>query len=207
MVNTNARYAARKSWCVDGVRDGKPPDARGGMQMLGTGTRPTVWPRSVRRRCLHIGRDQVDDCSFSLSEISSPVCLQLDGVRPMALKQHRSWFVVTIQRQPTLFRGPFSICILVSGTSGLSGPRPFSTFGVFKQPWFSLSHIVNAPVFVCMPWCLRRTIHGFAHLLSGRNSSKGGACRGGDNGPTVTLLRSKSRPYLSVYRCIKKLFA
>ena len=40
---------------LDSVRDSRPPGARGGIQMLGTGTRPTAWPRSVRRVCLRLG--------------------------------------------------------------------------------------------------------------------------------------------------------
>ena len=34
---------------MDSVRDGRPPGAWGGTQVLGTATRPTAWPRSVRR--------------------------------------------------------------------------------------------------------------------------------------------------------------
>ena len=46
------------SW--DSVRDGRPPGARCGIQILGTGIGPLAWPRSVRR-----------GAACSLSEISS----------------------------------------------------------------------------------------------------------------------------------------
>ena len=61
----------RWCFCVDSVRDGMRLGARGGKQILGTGTRPMAWPRSLRRVCLRLGRDQFDECANSLSEISS----------------------------------------------------------------------------------------------------------------------------------------
>ena len=62
----------RWGWChcVDSARDGRPPDVRGVIQILGTGIRPMAWPRSVRRVCLRLGRDQLDECAYSLSEVS-----------------------------------------------------------------------------------------------------------------------------------------
>ena len=56
---------------MDSVRDGRPPGGRGGVRILGTGIRPMARPRSVRRRCLRLCRDEVDECACSLSEISS----------------------------------------------------------------------------------------------------------------------------------------
>ena len=38
---------------------------------LGPGISPLAWPRSVRRVCLRLGRDQFDECAYSLLEISS----------------------------------------------------------------------------------------------------------------------------------------
>jgi len=71
-------YPLHRSWrmrlvplCGDSVRDGRPPGAWGGIQILGTGTRPMAWPRSDRRVCLRLGRNQFDECAHSLSEISS----------------------------------------------------------------------------------------------------------------------------------------
>ena len=82
----------------------------------------------------------------------------------------------------------------MTGVSGFSGPRSLSTFGAFKQPWLSLSHSQRSSL----------RVHEMAsEELSKRNSSKGGVCRG-DNGPSVTLLRGKPRPYLSVYLCAAK---
>ena len=66
------RQTKRWGWChcVDSARDGRPPDVRCDIQILGTGIRPMAWPRSVRRVCLRLGRDQLDECAYSLSEVS-----------------------------------------------------------------------------------------------------------------------------------------
>ena len=56
---------------MDSVRDGRPPGARGGIQILGTELRSMAWPRSVRRVCLRLGRDRFDKGVYCLLEISS----------------------------------------------------------------------------------------------------------------------------------------
>ena len=161
---------------MDSVREGRPPDARGGFQILGTGTRPTVWPRSVRRRCLRLGRNQVDECPSVFS-----VCLQFVGDRHVFFLKHHSRRAAslflncdvdmrrviqvllhdelflksrpafhTIQCHLILFLGPTWITVLVTATSVSFDLRPVSTLGACKRPWISLFDIVNAPVFVCM---------------------------------------------------------
>ena len=62
----------RWGWChcVDSARDGRPPDVRGGIQILGTGIRPMAWPRSARRVRLQPVGGQSFQCAYSLSEIS-----------------------------------------------------------------------------------------------------------------------------------------
>ena len=56
---------------MDSVRDSRPLVARGGKQILGTGTRPVVWPRSGRRVSLQLVGHHFYQCAFSMSEISS----------------------------------------------------------------------------------------------------------------------------------------
>ena len=55
--------------CVDSVRDGRPPGAPSGIQILCTGTRLMASPRSVRRLRLRLGRDRpaVSICFFHAS--------------------------------------------------------------------------------------------------------------------------------------------
>ena len=53
------------------TRNHSPTAGRGSIHILDR-DKAMVWPRSVRHGCPRLGRDQFDECAYSLSEISSP---------------------------------------------------------------------------------------------------------------------------------------
>ena len=53
----------------------RPPATRGGIQMLGTESRSTAWPRSVQHGCLQFGRDQFDRNAYCSPRSRGPEVL------------------------------------------------------------------------------------------------------------------------------------